>query len=173
MRKLKMLILSLVALLPTLKAQKPFSVENVTAGIMLTGALDYSKPKEHNEGGQKIRHKPVEAFYDISPSINVETNKTVHRVMYNIFSGYIQTLNCIKLKHHMDIYLSYGKSLNSNGSYLYLGIEKVIRFPSVKWIGCEFFFEAGTNFSYPSFAGGVVLHPEIILWKKKQKSSSH
>ncbi len=172
---MRKLTLSLIAVLVSLStfAQKKFKVENISFGIMITGALNYSQHHyEETEWGVKEKGKPVEAFYVVAPSINLETNITENRVMYNIKTNSLQTLHSYKLPYHSDVYVMFEKSLKSKEKYLGFGVEKAIKLPSMKWCSLVFFIEGGTNFTYQSFAGGIILHPQISLFRRKESKNN-
>lgn len=106
--------------------------------------------------------KPFDVTYDLSPSVAIETSKTVHNFMYSFGGNSMAMLNAYFLPKNWDVYVVGSKSLNSNGAYLGVGAEKLEKVGKVKFFE---FGELGTNFKgKPILSLGLLVN---VSWALK------
>lgn len=107
--------------------------------------------------------QPFELGYGLSGSVAFLTDKTVHNFMYSFGGNSVSMLNAYFLPKNWDIYIVGSKSLNSNGKYLGIGIEKMEKIGTVKFFE---FAELGTGFlGKPIFSSGLLVN---VSWALKK-----
>lgn len=104
--------------------------------------------------------QPFTTGHDISASVAFGTNKTVHNFMYSLGNNSLAMLNAYFLPKNWDVYVVGSKSLNSDGKYLGVGIEKMGKVSNVKFFE---FCELGTGFQgRPILSLGLLMN---VSWK--------
>lgn len=157
MKKIVLFVAMLVFVYGVNAQDKNFSLKKISLGTMVTVGSTATFP---------FKEKPFETWLGFAPAFNLVTGKTHHHVMYGTNNS-IQTLNGYFLGKNWDTYVFYSKSLNSSNMYLSAGIEKVIPVEEYQVL-FVFFAEVGTNLQGTgSTSIGVVVHPQLTVWKKK------
>lgn len=141
----------------TFAQDSKLSIQKITCGAILTVGTTASFP---------LQEKPFSTWYGLSPAINIITKKTHHHIMYGTGDNSIQTLNGYFLPKSCDVYMLFSQNLNNfKQEYLSVGIEKVV--PAGDHAIFVFFGEVGTNLQgKQSMSFGLIIHPQIKLWKR-------
>lgn len=109
--------------------------------------------------------KPFSVGYNLCPSVTFVTKKTAHNVFYGFGNNSIAILNAYFLPKNWDVYIVGSKSLNSDGKYLGIGIEKMEKVGNVKFFE---FVELGTSFQgKPVLSVGLLVNVSWALKSKK------
>ncbi|MEK7585621.1 MAG: hypothetical protein AAB477_00045 [Patescibacteria group bacterium] len=146
-------LLSIIANIATAQNNKLIQDVNVGAIVATVASTTFS-------GGSQ----PFEVGYGLSASVVFVTKKTATNFTYSFGGNSVGMLNAYFLPKNWDIYVVGSKSLNSDGKYVGIGIEKMEKIGNVKFFE---FIELGTGFQgKPILSFGLLLNPSWSLKKK-------
>ncbi len=139
----------------TLNPKKLF--QKVSGGAIFAESASTSFSKEQ---------KPFTIGQNLLANVLVITPKTFHNFFYSFGGNNIATLNGYFLPRGWDTYVIYAKSLDSDGNYLGLGIEKMVKVH--EGVNIFLFTEVGTGFAGKmSVTFGLLLSAQCKIWARK------